>query len=106
MPHLKVTALALASLLPVVMAAQPAAAANSKEKMETCKFGADNDNLTGAKRTAFIKKCMANANYEPQARKDALKQAKSQAKSKKPAAAKPGAMPPPPGTEEPKEKAE
>ena len=101
MPHLKVTALVLASLLPVVLAAQPATAATQKEKMETCKFGADNDNLTGAKRTAFIKKCMANANYEPQARKDALKQAKS----KKPAA-KPAAMPPPPTDEEPKEKAQ
>jgi hypothetical protein len=28
--------------------------------METCKFGADDQKLKGAPRTAFIKKCMAN----------------------------------------------
>ncbi|MFA6265331.1 MAG: hypothetical protein WC670_06400 [Pseudolabrys sp.] len=94
--------IALATLLPFALAAQPAAAATKEQKMETCKFGAESDNLTGAKRDAFIKKCMANANYEPQARKDALKQAKT----KKPAAnaaAKP-AMPAPPAGDEPEEK--
>lgn len=97
-------AIALATLLPFVMAAQPAAAATKEQKAETCKVGADSDSLTGAKRTAFINKCMANANYEPQARKDALKQAKG----KKPAAAaKPAAMPAPPASdEEPEEKAQ
>ncbi|MDI1345920.1 MAG: hypothetical protein PSV22_17725 [Pseudolabrys sp.] len=77
--------LALASLLPLLLLAQPAAAATKEQKMETCKFGAEHDNLTGAKRDAFVKKCMANANYEPAARKEALK--------KKPAAAAPAAEP-------------
>lgn len=76
--------LALASLLPMLLLAQPAAAATAAQKMETCKFGAEHDNLTGAKRDAFVKKCMANANYEPAARKEALK--KKPAAAKKPAA--------------------
>jgi hypothetical protein len=29
--------------------------------METCKFGADNQKLVGAKRKAFMSKCMSNA---------------------------------------------
>jgi hypothetical protein len=81
--------LALASLLPLLLLAQPAAAATAAQKMETCKFGAEHDNLTGAKRDAFVKKCMANANYEPAARKEALK--KKPATAKKPAAAAPAA---------------
>jgi hypothetical protein len=36
-------------------------AATSKEKMETCTFGADDQKLTGAKRKAFLSKCMSNA---------------------------------------------
>ena len=36
-------------------------AATSKEKMETCTFGADNQKLTSAKRKAFMSKCMSNA---------------------------------------------
>ncbi len=80
------THLALTGLMPLVLLAQPAAAATAAQKMETCKYGAEHDNLTGAKRDAFIKKCMTNANYEPAARKEALK--------KKPAAAKPAAAAP------------
>jgi hypothetical protein len=38
-----------------------AIAATSKQKMETCKFGADDQKLTGAKRKAFMSKCMSNA---------------------------------------------
>jgi hypothetical protein len=30
--------------------------------METCTFGADDQKLTGAKRKAFMSKCMSNAN--------------------------------------------
>ena len=77
--------LALTSLMPLLLLAQPAAAATAAQKMETCKYGADHDSLTGAKRDAFIKKCMTNANYEPAARKEALK--KKPASAKKPAAA-------------------
>ena len=76
---------AIIGLFPLLLLAQPAAAATNEQKMETCKFGAEHDKLEGAKRDAFIKNCMANANYEPPARKDALK--------KKPAAKK-TAVPP------------
>jgi hypothetical protein len=65
--------LALAVLVPLLMLAAPAAAASKAQKMETCKFGADDQKLTGAKRNAFIKRCMANENYEPEARKNAGK---------------------------------
>jgi hypothetical protein len=37
----------------------PARAVTAKEKMETCKFGADDQKLSGAEQKAFIKKCMA-----------------------------------------------
>jgi hypothetical protein len=76
---------AMISLLPLLLLATPASAVTKAQKMETCKFGADNDNLTGKKRDAFIKRCMSNANYEPAARKDAMK---------KPTAAKPAAVKP------------
>jgi hypothetical protein len=65
--------LALGALLPLLVLAAPAAAATKQQKMETCKFGADDQKLTGAKRNAFIKRCMANENYEPDARKKADK---------------------------------
>jgi len=65
--------LILAALVPLLLLAPPAAAATKAQKMETCKFGADDQKLTGAKRNAFIKRCMANENYEPDARKDAGK---------------------------------
>ena len=45
--------------LPLLLLATPASALTAKQKMETCKFGATAEKLTGAKRTAFIKKCMA-----------------------------------------------
>jgi hypothetical protein len=63
------------ALVPVVLATVPAAAITSQEKMETCKVGAESQQLEGAKRTAFIKKCMAQGNYEPAARKNAKKMA-------------------------------
>ncbi len=81
----------LIALLPLLMLTSPALSATKAQKMETCKFGAEHDNLTGKKRDDFIKKCMANANYEPAARKDAMKKT---APKKKPAAKKPAAMKP------------
>jgi len=63
----------LVALVPLLMLAAPASAATKAQKMETCKFGADDQKLTGAKRNAFIKRCMANENYEPEARKNADK---------------------------------
>ncbi|HEY6755288.1 MAG TPA: PsiF family protein [Pseudolabrys sp.] len=72
---LRILALALVS---AVLVATPAAAVTSEEKMETCKVGAQSQQLQGAKRDAFIKKCMAGGNYEPPARKNAAKQPKPQ----------------------------
>ena len=83
-------ALAVA-LVSVAIVATPASAVTSEEKKETCKVGAESQQLQGAKRDAFIKKCMTNANYEPAARKDALK--KKPASAAKPAAAAPAAEP-------------
>jgi hypothetical protein len=40
--------------------AAPVLAATPQEKMETCKFGADNQKLAGAKRKTFMSKCMSN----------------------------------------------
>lgn len=77
----------LIGALPLLLLATPVAAATNTEKMATCKFGADNDKLTGAKRDAFIKRCMGKGNYEPAARKDAMK---------KPGAKKPGVKKPAP----------
>jgi psiF repeat-containing protein len=61
------------ALVTVVLAAAPTLAVTSQEKMETCKVGAESQQLAGAKRSAFIKKCMAQGNYEPAARKNAKK---------------------------------
>lgn len=57
--------LSLIGLLPILMLATPASALTAKQKMETCKFGADDQKLTGAKRKTFIARCMAN---EPKAK--------------------------------------
>jgi hypothetical protein len=84
--------LAAAALLPVLLAVTPASAATKQQKMETCKVGADADKLTGKARDAFMKKCMGAGNYEPQARKDAMKKMKK-TPAKKTAAKKPAAKP-------------
>ena len=70
--------------LPLVLLAAPASAVTTDEKMETCKVGAQSQNLEGAKAAAFVKKCMAKGNYEPAARRDAKKKTTT---AKKPAAA-------------------
>jgi len=54
--------LGLMSLLPLLLLATPASAATQAQKMETCKFGADDQKLDGAKRKAFMAKCMSNKN--------------------------------------------
>ena len=54
--------IAIVSLLPALLLANPASALTKAQKMETCKFGADNQKLTGAKRKAFIAKCMSSKN--------------------------------------------
>ena len=63
----------LAIALVTIALAAPALAVTAQEKMETCKVGAESQQLDGAKRSAFIKKCMAQGNYEPAARKNAKK---------------------------------
>jgi hypothetical protein len=55
----------------LLLAETPASAITPQQKMETCKFGADDQKLTGAARKLFISKCMANekppaANPKPQ----------------------------------------
>ena len=52
--------MAAAGLTASVLFIAPALAATSKEKMETCAFGADDQKLAGAKRKAFMSKCMSN----------------------------------------------
>jgi hypothetical protein len=52
----------LATLLPLLMIATPVLALTTAEKAETCKFGADDQKLTGAKRKTFIERCMVNRN--------------------------------------------
>ncbi len=37
----------------------PAHAVSAKQKMETCKFGAEDQKLSGPEHKAFMKKCMA-----------------------------------------------
>jgi hypothetical protein len=53
--------IAAAGLVASALLGPSAFAATSKEKMETCKFGADDQKLAGAKRKAFLSKCMSNA---------------------------------------------
>jgi hypothetical protein len=75
--------LSLIGLLPLLLLATPASALTAKQKMETCKFGANDQKLTGAKRKTFITRCMANEKAKPK-------------KAKKPMAKKPAARPPSP----------
>jgi hypothetical protein len=82
----------LSALLPLFLLATPASAATKSQKMETCKVGADADHLEGTARDDFMKKCMGAGNYEPQARKDAMKTAPNKTAAKK-RAAKPMAAP-------------
>jgi hypothetical protein len=51
-----------AAVLTVMLPSVPSLALTAKQKMETCKFGADDQKLQGPARQAFIKKCMANKN--------------------------------------------
>jgi hypothetical protein len=55
----------LVSILAMLLAAAggtPALAVTTNQKLATCKFGADDQKLTGAARAAFMKKCMSNKN--------------------------------------------
>ena len=88
--------LSIISLLPALLLATPASAVTAKQKMETCKLGADDLKLTGAKRDAFIKRCKGKGNYEPPERKK-LKAQKPKTKkpTTKPMATMPSSNEPP-----------
>ena len=49
-----------AGLAVTLVGGTPASAATPKQKMETCKFGADDRKLQGAARKKFMANCMAN----------------------------------------------
>jgi hypothetical protein len=49
-----------ATLLAVLLPVTPSFAVTTKDKMATCKFGADDQKLTGPARSKFMKKCMSN----------------------------------------------
>jgi hypothetical protein len=50
----------MAAGLAAYLLATPAVAATNEQKMETCKFGADDQKLQGAARKAYMAKCMSN----------------------------------------------
>jgi hypothetical protein len=52
----------IAAVLIAVLPSAPSFAVTAKEKMATCKFGADDQKLAGAARAKFMKNCMANKN--------------------------------------------
>jgi hypothetical protein len=52
----------VATVLIVALPSAPSFAVTAKQKMATCKFGADDQKLAGAARTKFMKNCMANKN--------------------------------------------
>ncbi|MGC1776969.1 MAG: PsiF family protein [Xanthobacteraceae bacterium] len=52
----------IAALLIAMLPSAPCFALTAKEKMVTCKFGADDQKLQGAPRAKFLKNCMANRN--------------------------------------------
>jgi len=51
---------AIAVMLTVLLPSAPSMAVTTKQKKETCKFGADDQKLTGPARKAFMAKCMSN----------------------------------------------
>ena len=53
--------IAAAGIAALFLFSPSAFAITAKEKQETCKFGADDQKLAGAKRKTFLAKCMANA---------------------------------------------
>ena len=52
----------IAAVLLAALPSAPSFAVTAKEKMATCKFGADDQKLAGAARAKFMKNCMANKN--------------------------------------------
>jgi len=52
----------IAALLTMMLPSAPSLAATAKQKLETCKFGADDQKLEGAERKVFMAKCMSDKN--------------------------------------------
>jgi len=52
----------IATVLIVALPSAPSFAVTAKEKLATCKFGADDQKMVGAARAKFMKNCMANKN--------------------------------------------
>lgn len=50
----------IAGVLTLMLPMQSSFAITAKEKMATCEFGAENQKLKGAARTAFLKRCMSD----------------------------------------------
>jgi psiF repeat-containing protein len=50
----------VAGMLTVALPCAPSFALTAKDKMATCKFGADEQKLEGPERSKFLKKCMSN----------------------------------------------
>jgi hypothetical protein len=50
----------IAAMLIAMLPSAPSFAVSQKDKMATCKFGADDQKLLGAARATFLKRCMAN----------------------------------------------
>jgi psiF repeat len=73
-------------MLPLLLLATPASAISRKDKMDTCTFGANDQKLTGAKRKVFIRRCMANGDYEPPGRTVHKKPVHKKHMAKKPVA--------------------
>ena len=61
MPRCRFIAAVLIATLPMAaLPGAPSLAVTAKDKMATCKFGADDQKLEGAARKTFMKNCMAN----------------------------------------------
>ena len=50
----------LVAMLIAMLPCAPSFRGDAKDKMATCKFGADDQKLQGAARNTFMKKCMSN----------------------------------------------
>jgi len=51
-----------AAMLAVMLTSTSSFALTAKQKMATCKFGADDQKLAGKARAVFLKRCMSNKN--------------------------------------------
>lgn len=54
--------LIMAIMLTATLPSLPALAITAQQKMETCKFGADDRHLEGPARKRFLDRCMSNRN--------------------------------------------